>query len=244
VGLWFLPVLFLCSLLLIPTSALEKRWSWMGEASLLAIFIIVNFIPVDIVGLMQVKYFFFFFAVGYLLAKHRKSIQRIGENRINVLLAGLSVLFLALFVILYQVGRIKPYDFPVTLGNLFKSPGPYLIRYSMAFLGIALAVAVVKASGSTRARMALAWFGLVTMDIYVAHGLMIQLAFGSGWLKVLTGFVFGVVLSLALSFILLRQWWVSAMVFLGIKRRKPAPAAAPVPEEAPVAGPVEAPPET
>ncbi|HEY5532869.1 MAG TPA: hypothetical protein VIK22_12840, partial [Candidatus Anoxymicrobiaceae bacterium] len=47
--------------------------------------------------------------------------------------------------------------------------------------------------------------------------------FGSGWVKVLTGFVLGIVLSLALSFLLLRQWWVSAAVFLGIKRKKPAP---------------------
>ena len=221
VGLWFLPVLFLCSLLLIPTSALEKRWSWTGEASLLAIFVIINFIPVDIVGVMQVKYFFFFFAAGYLLAKHRKRIQRIGENRINVALAGLSILFLALFVTLYQLKSIKPFDFPVVLANLFKAPGPYLIRYSMAFLGIAFAVAIVKATRSTRARAVLAWFGLVTMDIYVAHGLMMQLAFGSGWTKLVLSFVFGIVLSLVLSFFLLRQWWLTAAVFLGIKRKKP-----------------------
>ncbi|HEY5526569.1 MAG TPA: hypothetical protein VIK02_03215, partial [Candidatus Anoxymicrobiaceae bacterium] len=126
-------------------------------------------------------------------------------------------LFLALFVTLYQLKSIKPFDFPVVLANLFKAPGPYLIRYSMAFLGIALAVAIVKATRSTRARAVLAWFGLVTMDIYVAHGLMMQLAFGSGWTKLVLSFVFGIVLSLVLSFFLLRQWWVTQAAFLGIK---------------------------
>ena len=139
-----------------------------------------------------------------------------------MLLAGFSALFLALFVVLYQLKLIKPYDFPVVLANLFKAPGTFLIRYSMAFLGIVLAIAVVKATRSTRARAALAWFGLVTMDIYVAHGLTMQLAFGSGLTKLVLSFVLGIVLSLALSFFLLRQWWLSAAVFLGIKRKKPA----------------------
>jgi hypothetical protein len=174
-------------------------------------------------GIMQVKYFFAFFAVGYLAAKYRDKIGQLGMKRKNLVLAMLSVLFMGLFVLLYHYGRIKPYAFPVSLYELYKTPLAYFIRYLMAFLGIACSIALIRSLQATRALKVFAWFGLVTMDIYVAHGLMIQLAFGSGWIKVLTGFVLGIVLSLALSFLFLRQWWVTATVFLGIKRKKPGP---------------------
>lgn len=219
IGLWFLPTLFLCSLLLIPVIRLEKVQKWMGELTLAVIFIGLNFIPYDGVGLMQVKYFFFFFAAGYLLAKHRSRIERISRGRTNSVLAIASVAFLGLFAAFYYYGLIKPYEFPISVVDLFKTPSAYLIRYLMAILGISAAVAFIRALGAGKARKVFAWFGLVTMDIYVAHGLMIQLAFGSGWLKVFTGFVLGIVLSLLLTLLLLRQWWPTAALFLGIKPR-------------------------
>lgn len=227
IGLWFLPTLFICSLLLIPVVLLEKRGRWWGESALAAIFLGVNLIPFDNLGLMQVKYFFFFFAAGYLSAKYLPALKRIDRKRADELLLGATVLFAALFGVLYYYGGIKPYAFPVTLfawssdlpGGvyLFSAPGAFLLRYLMACLGILMAVGAVRALRQTRARDALAWIGLVTMDIYVAHMLMVQLAVGSGWVKVVTGFVLAIVLSLGLSFLLLRQWWLSALVFLGIK---------------------------
>jgi len=227
-GLWFLPTLFLCSMLLIPVIYLQKRRSWLGEVSLLAIFIAVNVLPSGVtifhqhfnllyMGIMQVKFFFPFFAIGYLAAKHRDKLLQLGRKRTNLILATLSVLFIALFALLYYYGRIKPFTFPFSLTDLYNTPLDYFLRYLMAFLGIAFSIALIRSLKSGRALKAFAWVGLVTMDIYVAHGLMIQLAFGSGWVKVLTGFVLGVVLSLALSFLVLRQWWVTAALFLGIK---------------------------
>lgn len=218
-GLWFLPTLFLCTLLLLVAVRLEKvRW-WLGEVSLAAMFVGVNFIPYDNLGLVQVKYFFFFFAAGYLLAKHGPRLERLGAGQVNAALALASAAFLGLFALFYRYRTLKPYQFPITLPDLFKTPGTYLVRYLMAALGIAACVALVRALGRGTPGSALAWFGLVTMDIYVAHGLMVQLAFGGGWVKVLAGFVLGVVLSLVLTLFILRQWWVTAMVFLGIKPR-------------------------
>lgn len=227
-GLWFLPTLFLCSMLLIPVIYLEKRRNWLGGVSFLVIFIAVNVLPAGVtifhqhfnlmdMGIMQVKYFFAFFAVGYLAAKHRVKIEQLRRERENLILATLSVLFITLFALLYYYGHIKPYTFPFSLTDLYNTPLAYFLRYLMAFLGIAFSIALIRSLKSGRALKAFAWVGLVTMDIYVAHGLMIQLAFGSGWVKVLTGFVLGVVLSLALSFLVLRQWWVTAALFLGIK---------------------------
>lgn len=217
IGLWFLPTLFLCSLLLIPVRHLEERRSWMAGAYLAAVFVVVNLLPVEILGVMQVKYFFAYVAIGYLAARHRPTLERISAKRINAALLGLSALFLLLFTVLYYYGRINPYTFPVSLYDLFRTPVAYIIRYSMAALGIIFSIGVIRALKTGRPREAFAWFGLVTMDIYVAHFLMLQLTFGSGWLKVLVSFVAGTVLPLALSFLVLRQWWVTGALFLGIK---------------------------
>jgi Acyltransferase family len=217
IGLWFLPTLFLCSLLLIPAAYLERKRSWMGEASLAVIFVVVNLIPYDDLGVMQVKYFFAFFAIGYLAHKYRSRVDGFGRNKINALLAGCSAAFLLLFAVLYYYGRIDPYKFPFSLEDLFKTPAAYVIRYSMAVLGILMCVAVIRTLKQGRARDAFAWFGLVTMDIYVSHFLLLQLTFGSGWLEVLVSFITGVTLPLALSFLVLRQWWVTGAVFLGLK---------------------------
>lgn len=220
VGLWFLPTLFLCSLLLVPVRYLEKRQSWMGEASLAVIFVGVNLLPVQILGVMQVKYFFAFFALGYLGHKYRARIEEIGRKSIDAGLLGLSALFLVLFTVLYYYGRMHPYAFPISLVDLFKTPVAYIIRYSMAALGIAFSIAIIRALRTGRARTALAWFGLVTMDIYVAHFLMLQITFGAGWLKILVSCITGTFLPLALSFLVLRQWWVTGALFLGIKPRR------------------------
>jgi len=216
-GLWFLPTLFFCSLLLIPVINLEKWRNWTGEVSLAVIFIGVNLIPYEKLGMLQVKYFFFYFALGYLAAKHRSRIDRIGRERMNAALLGCSTLFLVLFTVLYYYGRINPFTFPFSLSILFKTPLVYIIRYSMAVLGIVFSIAVITAFKTGRARTAFAWIGLVTMDIYVAHGLMVQVTFGSGWLKVLVSCITGVFLSLALSFLVLRRWWVTGALFLGTK---------------------------
>ncbi len=63
----------------------------------------------------------------------------------------------------------------------------------------------------------LCWFGLVTMDIYVAHALMMRLSFGEFWVRIISAFALGIILSLALSFLLLRRSRVLGATFLGMK---------------------------
>jgi fucose 4-O-acetylase-like acetyltransferase len=224
-GLWFLPTLFICSMLLIPAVLLEKRTSWAGEAYLAGVFVLVNIIPYDRLGLVQVKYFFAFFAIGYLVAKHKDEILKIARKKLDLIMAGCSAAFVVLFGVLYHYGRINPFTFPFTLSNLLKTPGAFVIRYGMALLGIITAIAFIKALRDTRARTFFAWLGLVTMDIYVAHGLMLQLTFGSPWVRIAVSMVTGIVLPLALSFLLLRRTEVTAMLFYGIKPREAEPVA-------------------
>jgi fucose 4-O-acetylase-like acetyltransferase len=222
-GLWFLPTLFLCSMLLIPVLHLEKWRSWTGDLTLALFFISLNLIPYDKLGLMQVKYFFFYFAVGYLAAKYRPRIKQLRKERVDTAFFAFSIVFLALFTILYYYGRIDPYAFPFSLSNLLKTPAAYFIRYLMGLLGIVFSVALIRSLKTGHARTAFAWFGLVTMEIYVSHGLMLQLTFGGTWLKVLVSMVTGVVLPLALAFLVLRPWWLTAVIFLGIEPARRTP---------------------
>ena len=216
-GLWFLPTLFLCSLLLIPARYIEKRSRWAVGLYLASVFIAVNLLPVNDLGIMQVKYFFAFFAAGYLLAKYRSRLNLIPEKKANIALLAVSATFLLLFTLLYYYGRIQPFTFPFSIYDLFKTPGAYVIRYFMAGLGIIFSVAFVRSLKTSHLRNAFAWLGLVTMEIYVAHGLMLQITFGHGWLEVFVSVFTGIFLSLAIAFLLLRRWWVSAEIFYGIK---------------------------
>jgi fucose 4-O-acetylase-like acetyltransferase len=216
-GLWFLPTLFLCALLLIPARHIEKKLRWGGELYLVIAFIAVNLMPFDRLGIMQVKYFFAFFAAGYLLAKYRSRIDLIPKKTANIALLAVSAAFLLLFTLLYFYGRIQPYTFPFSIYDLFKTPGAYVIRYFMAGLGIITSIVFIKSLKTSHVRSAFAWLGLVTMEIYVAHGLTLQVTFGHGWLEVFVSVFTGVFLSLAIAFLLLRRWWVSAEIFYGIK---------------------------
>ncbi|MBU1670585.1 MAG: acyltransferase family protein [Actinobacteria bacterium] len=218
--LWFLPTLFLCSVALIPAAFLKSEFKWPEEATLAATLVVLNLIRLNVLGFMQVKYFFLFFAVGYLAAKYRRTLDGLHKKHVNAGLAAISALFLFGFTGLFYMGRLDPSAFPVTLWMLFSDPLGWIIRYSMAFLGIAFSIALVRALKTPVARKTLAWFGLVTMDIYVVHGITIRATFGTtGWVGLLISFLCGVFLSLAVSLLLLRQSEVTAMLFLGIRPR-------------------------
>lgn len=237
--LWFLPTLFLCSVAMIPAAFLKSEFKWPEEATLAATFVVLNLIRLNVLGFMQVKYFFLFFIAGYLGAKYRGLLDRPDGNRVNVGLAALSALFLFSFAVVFYLGRLDPSSFPFTLGTLLSDPVAWLIRYSMAFAGIAFSIGVIRMLKAPLIRRTLAWFGLVAMDIYVAHGIMIQMTFGTaGWVCLLVSFLDGVFLSLALSLLVLRQTDMTAMVFLGIRPRAwTSPGIAECEEIAPVGAP-------
>ncbi|MFH1150391.1 MAG: acyltransferase [Actinomycetota bacterium] len=216
-GLWFLPTLFLCSLLLIPVRHIEKKGRWLGIAYLGVVFVAVNLLPWEELGLMQVKYFFLFFALGYLAARYRPALDRLDRKRVNAALLGTGALFLMLFSLLQYTGRSAPYTFPFSLYDLFETPAVYLTRYAMAVLGIVFAIGLVRLMGTGTVRRAFAWLGLVTMDIYVSHGLFVELTLGAGWIAVSISFLSGIFLPLALSLLVLRQFSATALVFLGIR---------------------------
>lgn len=221
-GLWYLWFLFLSYLCLIPILVLKRKYRWAEEIGLGLFFLFFLFGPLNDLGFMHLRNFFIFFALGYLACKYRAELGRIKPAVLNATLGAAMVLF---GVVFFATFRTLNHFVIFTSGDaLFTQPGQFFGHYLLAFLGIAGAYGVVRLLRrglvflrSDLLYSMLCWFGLVTMDIYVAHSLMMRFSFGGGWVRIISAFACGIFLSLALSFLVLRQSRILSAVFLGMK---------------------------
>ncbi len=218
--LWYLSFLFLSYLCLIPVIRLERWRGYMGEVSLVLTFIAFNLIPLNVLGFKQLRNYFFFFALGYLAAKHKGLLARIKPWAADTMLAAAAALFVLFFFLFYD-GLPHFYQF-TSPGDIASHPVDFLQRYGMALLGILASYGLVRLLARFRLERPLCWFGLMTMDIYVAHGIMMRASVGTGWVRIATAFASGVILSLALSLLVLRRSRVLSAVFLGMKWKRRA----------------------
>ncbi|MBN2169081.1 MAG: acyltransferase family protein [Actinobacteria bacterium] len=214
--LWFLWVLFFCYLLLIPCRYAGRFGKYGEESALLGMFLLINLIPSTRLGIPHLQYYFIFFILGYLSAKHKEAILRL-KPRLKITVLTLSpVVFLAVFFASYD--NLNNIVSAMPLRELLKAPDTFLVRFCLAVLGILSAYAVLSAIETIKAgklESAVAWLGLATLDIYVAHGILIHLSFGSNWVKVASAFLIGLAGSLALTYTLLRNWRIFSIPFLG-----------------------------
>jgi fucose 4-O-acetylase-like acetyltransferase len=221
-GLWYLWFLFLCYLCLIPLGLMERKRKYMEEVGLVLFYLFFLLVPLNIAGFMHMRNFFIFFAVGYTVAKHRGAFSRMKPIVLNVALAGAALLFLIGFLMSYKT--LNHFYIFNSIREVIAQPGQFIQHYVLAFLGIFGSYGVIRLlrrglmflRGDQAYRM-LCWFGLVTMDIYVAHALMMRLSFGEFWVRIISAFALGIILSLALSFLLLRRSRVLGATFLGMK---------------------------
>ena len=223
-ALWFLWALFFCYMLLIPVQYVGKRWKYGEEVGFLVVFLLINALQIHAFfglrtytfGLVQVQYFFGFFAIGYLVKKHRSTIDRMGRSvKISILTAS-CVLFIALFFATYY--RLRNVMIPLSLADLYRTPMIYLVRYALPLLAILASFALVKAVRALKGEALIAtfaWLGLATLDIYASHGLLIHVSFGAGWIRVMSGFLAALVLGLALTYVVLRNYKPLSYTFLG-----------------------------
>ncbi len=216
-ALWYLWFLFLCYMCLIPVTFLESKRKYLGGIALALLVIVFNVSPLNILGFKLLRSFFSFFAIGYLAAKHRESLRRIRPCIVNSALAGASALFLVLVVLAGRDLRLVR-DF-LSVGEIVSSPDEFLMGYVIALLGIFASYGFIRLLRHGAAYKMLCWFGLVTMDIYVAHQIFMRASFGTGWVRIISAFVAGVLLSLALSFLVLRRSKVLGALLLGKRQR-------------------------
>lgn len=217
--LWYLSFLFLSYLCLVPVTRLERWRGYMGEVSLALTFIAFNLIPLNVLGFKQLRNYFFFFALGYLAAKHKGLLARTKPWIAGIVTAGAAVLFLLFFLLFYD-GLPHFYQFTGP-GDIASHPMDFLQRYGMALLGILASYGLIRLLSRAGMSRPLCWLGLMTMDIYVAHGIMLRASVGAGWVRIATAFASGIILSLALSLLVLRRSKALSAVFLGTKWKKP-----------------------
>lgn len=219
--LWFLWTLFFCYLLLIVVQYAGRRWKYGEEIAFFLLWFAVNFVPSTRLGIPQLQYYFAFFALGYLAAKYKERIAGLSPSVKVAVLAGAPASLLLVYFVTYY--RLRYVMVPLAFSQLVKNPGIYFARYGLGILGIVSAftlLAVVKAAKARRVEASFAWLGLATLDIYVSHGLLIQLSFGTGWAKVASAFFIAMIGGLALTYLLLRNWRVLSYPCLGKDYRK------------------------
>jgi fucose 4-O-acetylase-like acetyltransferase len=212
-ALWYLWFLFLCYMCLIPVTFLESRRKYLGGISLALLVIIFTFSPLNILGFWLLRSFFSFFALGYLAAKHRGWFEQVRPYIINSVLIIATALFLVISIL---VGRDLHLvrDF-YSMGDIISSPYQFLTGYGAALLGIMASYGLIRLLRRGGAHRWLCWFGLVTMDIYVSHQIVMRISFGTGWVRVVSAFLAGVLFSLMLSFLVLRRSRILSALLLG-----------------------------
>ncbi len=218
-GLWYLWFLFLACLALMPVRWTERRWRYGGEVAIGLLTVLFILLPLNLRGVPDLRNWFPFFALGYLVAKHKGLARRISEERVYASLRAAASLFVLLFLVLYK--KVDHFYYINGVRDIVAHPQQYFWHLVLAVLGIAAAAYLVKALRKGIAHRALCWFGLVSMDIYVAQALMLKLAQGTAWDLVGTAFAAGVFLSLALSFLVLRRSGILGALFLGLDWSRP-----------------------
>ena len=212
-GLWFLWVLFLNFVILYICEKLIPRT---GPAVYLAAWLALQIVPLNYFGLELTRWMFGFFIVGYIIKKY--DWQRID------FLKRLSLISLVAYPLLvhfwYRQRDLAPSYRLTQLSPILTHPRAIhdlsiTFNYLIAFTGIVFWYALWRLLDTRRAGLILVWLGGVTMEIYVSHLYFMRFAFGTGALKVLSGFSISLTLSLLLGLYVLRPNNVLNRVLLG-----------------------------
>ncbi len=217
IGLWFLWVLFLAGalLFLVIRGVRAAGWGkWEGAAVVLAVFA-VRLVRTDWLGVPEVQHHMIFYAAGFLAAKHRAALMP-WRDRVLVPAALLFPLLVP-FWRQNELPRFYPW-----LADLLGAGGPARLVASVykdlvAFAGIGATAFVLTRFAGQRAFAMLCLLGTLTLDVYVSHALFLT-GLGGGWMLYLSSAGAGLVLSLALSFLVLRHWKPLRVLFLGLDR--------------------------
>lgn len=212
-GLWFLPILFFCYLLLALGRKFEDK---IGVIIYLIIWLVLQLVPYHGFGLDLLKWHFMFFIVGYL-ANYKYNLSSLKIPTVATVCFGIT--YVGATLLWYRTMtaiNLRALNFlPIPGHNLTH---PLLVsgfKCLVALLGIAFWWAVIKAVGSIKAREYLAYLGLFTLDIYVCHLYFFRLSFGGSLMKLVLSVIFGLLGPLVLSYFVLRRFSLVNKLFLG-----------------------------
>jgi fucose 4-O-acetylase-like acetyltransferase len=214
-GLWFLWVLFI-NFSLIKLCTRVPRYK---DLLIILGIILIRFVPVNILGIGLAKWHFTFFAMGYLISKHRDKLLRF-QRPVSML----AIIFFPILV--SQWYRVQePLFFPVIkqLFNTYHLRGSgyilALYTYTVPLLGITMAFLFIYFLSKSSLQGVLSKLGMLSLEIYVLHqNLLFGLGFGI--VIVMSKFLIALLMSLVIS-VILKKFTVLSWLLFGKKNLKP-----------------------
>jgi fucose 4-O-acetylase-like acetyltransferase len=221
-GLWFLWVLFLCHVCFylvylaqkyavlgfVKTKIKETKFFnsyFIRIAAAIVVFVLVQYIPFNVLGVGLLKMHFPFFVTGFLAMKYKDYIVKWK----NQLIPAAIIIYFLLFPY-WEFSENGLYLSIVDgMGNhALQLSWDFLrfYRYAVSLSGIGVAMSLVyfmiKADPVEKF---LSKLGQYTLEIYVSHQMLFGYGFGSNFvLKVITTYIDAIALSLGLGIILKR----------------------------------------
>jgi fucose 4-O-acetylase-like acetyltransferase len=212
VGLWFLWILFLCHLWL----TLVKRWvDRFGLPAYLLGILVLWAVPFSTFGVYMAKYYFPFFAAGYVISGSWRRLAR--YSRFAAAVAALVFPFA-----LQYWHRVFSGVSPVpVLAPVFVAGHPLdlsfllfaAVREACALSGSILFAYFMTVLAGGVLRPLFAWLGAQTLEIYAIHQAVIGFSLGQGNVAVITSLVIATTTSLCAIWVIRRSAWASLILF-------------------------------
>ena len=197
---WFLPILFESFVVLsiiINIERIMKKSPFLFNLFLILFLVIVPYIPVNsIPGGSLAIYYSIFVVVGYYISKHEVNIFNTlyGKSPFNKY--SLYTIGILLFPLLFLIRS------NLLINNLY-------FKFSIAFAGIIFSYFIIKFISKSKIFSLFALCGVFSMKLYLIHLIIgnyfsyrITFWFGSGLLKIVSGTLIILTVSLTISYIL------------------------------------------
>lgn len=212
-GLWFLLILFYIFIIFALAFQLKKVIidlvkvrninSDVIEILLITLFVvIIQLIPINIWGFGLLRVYIYYFYFGYLISKYYFRFRQFANITKELLLV-----FYPLIIIYYlntQKTAVEIFKLPKDMGMLMN-----------AFMGIGFLSLIMKRFKNSEFIYILAWLGIYSFDIYVISWNFWFLGFTGRHFDTFVAIILTILMSLLISFTVLRQSKILKLLFLG-----------------------------
>lgn len=215
--LWFLWVLFWSSVLLIAVLKVVRFKNWIRWENyfVVAAILLSRAGSTNLFGLTEIKAYFIYYAAGFFIYKYFDVLK----DKRKILYAVSVVVFPVL--ILFWRREQLPTFYPDLLQVINNKGISRLIvsiyKYVVAISGMAYWSFIMEKLNQTRLYFLLCWLGTLTLEIYVCQGYFIMV-FGNGLLQYIASTLISIILSLALTLLILQRFRITRLLFLGQSR--------------------------
>lgn len=191
---WFLWIVFVFMLIFYAIKKLTQKYIRLQKFQILffisievIIIVIIRLLKKDVLGLVQIEYYFPMFVCGYYVSKYKDYIFKYLKY------GALPSAILWLLFFNTWIYQSKPY------------------RYILAICGIITIYYLVKLF--QRFLKWLSYFGKRTLDLYICESICLNIGFGTGYIRVISIFITATILSLLIAKILKSNKYTNFIAF-------------------------------